>query len=155
MIVLKFGGTSVQNAERVRESARIAAAQASPRVVVVSAASGVTNLLLEAAHGAAGGSGRTVSRAVERIHAIHAEIIAGLTNPQEGTAARTAIDTLHAQLDTVLAEVVGAAGELSSRHSDRIVSFGEKAMSVLMAATLRDRGTAARARLRRHGRRDG
>ncbi|HEV2528688.1 MAG TPA: aspartate kinase [Thermomicrobiales bacterium] len=142
MIVLKFGGTSVQNAERVRESARIAAAQPSPRVVVVSAASGVTNLLLEAARGAGDGSARTMNRAVERIHAIHAEIIDGLSNPREQSAARTSIDTLHGQLDAVLAEVA-AAGELSSRHSDRVVSFGEKSMSVLMAATLRDRGTAA------------
>ena len=55
MIVLKFGGTSVGSLERVREAAAIAAAQPAPRAVVVSAASGVTNLLLEAGRQAASG----------------------------------------------------------------------------------------------------
>ncbi len=142
MIVLKFGGTSVANAERVRESARIAESQPAPRVVVVSAASGVTNLLLEAARGAAAGSSRTMLRAVATIHEIHGEIIAGLDSPSERDGARTTIDRLHAQLDETLAAILHA-GELGGRHSDRIVSFGEKSMSVLMAATLRDRGTPA------------
>ena len=55
MIVLKFGGTSVGSAARVREAARIALSQPAPRVAVVSAASGVTNALLEAARAAARG----------------------------------------------------------------------------------------------------
>src|SRR5215211_665642 len=39
MIVLKFGGTSVGNIDRVREATRIIEAQPKPRVAVVSAAS--------------------------------------------------------------------------------------------------------------------
>ena len=53
MIVMKFGGTSVGDARRVREAAAIVEAQPSPRVAVVSAAWGVTNLLLDAARAAA------------------------------------------------------------------------------------------------------
>ena len=49
MIVLKFGGTSVGDLNRVRDAAAIIEAQPQPRAAVVSAASGVTNLLLEAA----------------------------------------------------------------------------------------------------------
>lgn len=142
MIVLKFGGTSVANAERVRESARIAVRQAAPQVIVVSAASGVTNLLLEAARAAASGSVRTMRRAVSTIHDIHGEVTDGLTTDEARLDARTAVDLLHAQLDETLA-AIQSASELSARHSDRIVSFGEKTMSVLMAATLRDSGIAA------------
>ena len=142
MIVLKFGGTSVANAERVRESARIVVTQAAPRVIVVSAASGVTNLLLDAARAAAAGSVRSSSRAVATIHEIHGEVLHGLSSEQERDGTGVTIDQLHAQLDETLMEIV-QAGELSSRHSDRIVSFGEKSMSVLMAATLRDRGVPA------------
>ncbi len=142
MIVLKFGGTSVANAERVRESARIAEMQPAPRVIVVSAASGVTNLLLEAARAAAAGSSRTMLRAVATIHEIHGEVVGTLSAANEREAAQSSIDLLHCQLDETLAAIV-KAGELSGRHSDRIVSFGEKSMSVLMAATLRDRGTPA------------
>lgn len=142
MIVLKFGGTSVANAERVRESARIALLQSGPRVVVVSAASGVTNLLLEAARAAAGDRPRTMRTAVERIHAIHAEVAAGLRSNPERAEASAAIAGLHAELERTLTEIA-SAGELSARQSDRIVSFGEKSMSVLMAATLRDTGSPA------------
>jgi aspartokinase/homoserine dehydrogenase 1 len=49
---------------------------------------------------------------------------------------------LHAALDEALAAVL-KAGELSARNSDRIVATGEKAMSVLLAGTLRSRGSAA------------
>ena len=53
MIVMKFGGTSVGDAARVGQAAAIVEAQPAPRAVVVSAASGVTNLLLDAARAAA------------------------------------------------------------------------------------------------------
>jgi len=55
MIVMKFGGTSVGDAKRVAQVAAIVEAQRHPRAVVVSAASGITNLLLDAARAAAGG----------------------------------------------------------------------------------------------------
>ena len=143
MIVLKFGGTSVANAARVRYSAGIATAQPLPRVIVVSAASGVTNLLLDAARAAAADSRRTMRRAVERIHGVHDEIIAGLHGSDEQASTRLALGALHAELEAHLSSI--ATGGLSARDSDRIVSFGEKAMSLLMAATLRDSGAPARA----------
>jgi aspartokinase/homoserine dehydrogenase 1 len=142
MIVLKFGGTSVANAERVRESARLAVTQAASRVIVVSAASGVTNLLLEAARAAGSGSDPAMHRAVRTIREIHGEIVAGLTDSTERQSATALLDGLYEQLDATLVDIRSTA-ELSPRHSDRIVSFGEKSMSVLMAATLRDVGTPA------------
>ena len=56
-IVMKFGGTSVADAARVHEVAAIVAAQPLPRAAVVSAAAGVTNLLLDAARAAAVAAG--------------------------------------------------------------------------------------------------
>src|SRR5918999_169779 len=52
MIVMKFGGTSVGDAARAHQVATIIEAQPSPRAAVVSAASGVTNMLLDAARAA-------------------------------------------------------------------------------------------------------
>jgi aspartate kinase len=141
MIVLKFGGTSVGNAERVREAARIVEAQPAPRAVVVSAASGVTNLLLDAARAAASDASRQAD-AVAAIRARHADVLAGIADEAERLAAQTELDQLHAVLDDALA-AVAARRELSNRLSDQIVATGEKAMSVMMAATLRARGTAA------------
>jgi aspartate kinase len=142
MIVLKFGGTSVGNVDRVRDAAAIVEAQASPRAAVVSAASGVTNLLLEAAAKTAAGEAERGGEIAAAIRGGHLGIAAGIGDEAERTAALAELDQLHAALDEALAEVA-AAGVLSKRDSDRIVATGEKAMSVLMAATLRSRGTPA------------
>ena len=142
MIVLKFGGTSVGDAERVREAAGITAAQPAPRVVVVSAASGVTNLLLEAARAAAAGDGARAAEAVQAVRERHDAVAAGIGEAAERAGALAELDQLHAALDAALADVA-AAGMLAPVDSDRIVATGEKAMSVLLATTLRDRGVPA------------
>lgn len=139
MIVLKFGGTSVGDSQRVRSAARIALAQAAPRVVVVSAATGVTNALLEAARAAERGDRATYAARVQLIHERHAEILAGVQNAELRPAANATIDGLHASLDAALAEIE-AQGKLTDRLSDRVVSTGEKCMSVLMSATVEDLG---------------
>lgn len=143
MIVLKFGGTSVGNAQRIREAARIALDQSGPRVTVVSAASGVTNALLEAGRAAAGRDRERGAAAVARIHERHAGILAGISSPACRADADAAVADLHAALDRDLDDVA-SGGELSDRLSDRIVAAGEKCLSILMAATMRDLGADAR-----------
>lgn len=142
MIVLKFGGTSVGNAERVHDAAAIIELQPEPRAAVVSAASGVTNLLLEAACAAAAGERARAAELVAAIRAKHANVLAGIADPAERETATAAVEDLHLALDAAL-DQVAAAGELSKRDSDRIVATGEKAMSIMVAATLRARGTPA------------
>lgn len=142
MIVLKFGGTSVGSAERVRDAASIIELQPTPRAAVVSAASGVTNLLLAAANAAASHDEARMTEAVATIHEIHRGVLDGIDNPSERTVASAEVILLHTSLESALNDV-RSAGELSKRDSDRIVSTGEKSMSVMMAATLRSRGTPA------------
>lgn len=142
MIVLKFGGTSVADAQRLREAATIAEAQPGPRVVVVSAAGGVTNRLLEAARAAATRDTDGAADLTTAIRARHAAIAAGIPDETERARAGAALDGLHDALDAALADVA-AAGNLVARDSDRIVATGEKAMSVLLAATLRACGIPA------------
>ncbi|MBA3416724.1 MAG: aspartate kinase [Chloroflexia bacterium] len=143
MIVMKFGGTSVGNAERVRQAATIVEGQPLPRAVVVSAASGVTNVLLAAAAAAAVGDDASRRSAVDEIRTTHARVLAGIGDERERLAAQALLDQLHAALDERLDEVAAAAAA-DARSSDAIVSTGEKAMSVLLAATLRARRTPAR-----------
>src|SRR5262245_46784635 len=142
MIVLKFGGTSVGSVDRVREAARIIEAQPKPRVAVVSAASGVTNLLLDAAKAAAARDPNRAAADVAAIREKHLGIAHGINRAAERLAAVAELGHIHAALNDVL-EAVDDRGELTAKDSDRIVSTGEKAMSVLMAATLRARGTPA------------
>ena len=144
MIVLKFGGTSVGSLERVREAAAIAAAQPAPRAVIVSAASGVTNLLLEAGRQAASGDRGGMAATVAAIHEKHASILEGLPSGPDRSETAQRIDDLHTALDLNLADVA-MAGDFAARLSDRIVATGEKVMSLLMAATLRANGQRAEA----------
>jgi len=76
MRVLKFGGTSVGSAERMRGVAEIVAGQAQegPLLVVVSAVGGVTDALLKGAEQAAAGG--SVVPALSRFHSVHREILA-------------------------------------------------------------------------------
>ena len=71
MRALKFGGTSVGNAERMRGVAEIVGQQApeGPLVVVGSAVGGVTDALLKGAEQAAAGG--SVVPALARFHSLH------------------------------------------------------------------------------------
>jgi aspartokinase/homoserine dehydrogenase 1 len=142
MIVLKFGGTSVGDLNRVQNAAAIIEAQPQPRAAVVSAASGITNMLLEASAAAANGAGGRAGQVASAIRERHLAIVAGIADEAERAAAVAELDQLHAALDDALVEVA-AARDCSDRLSDRIVSTGEKSMSVIMAATLRSRGNRA------------
>ncbi|MCO5223486.1 MAG: aspartate kinase [Thermomicrobiales bacterium] len=144
MIVLKFGGTSVGSLERVREAAAIAATQPAPRAVVVSAASGVTNLLLEAGRQAASGDRSGMAATIAAIVEKHQSVLAGLPEGPDKVETANRISDLHTALELTLADVA-VAGDLSAKHSDRIVATGEKVMSLLMAATLRSNGHLAEA----------
>jgi aspartate kinase len=142
MIVMKFGGTSVGDAARVDQAAAIIEAQPVPRAAVVSAASGVTNLLLDAARAAAVEGDELVAKLAAAVRGKHHEIAAAIGDDQERAAALAALDQLHAAFDDALA-AVARAGKLTPRDSDRIVATGEKAMSILLASVLRSRGTPA------------
>lgn len=78
MRVVKFGGTSVGSAERMRGMAEIVSHQAAegPLIVVVSAVGGVTDILLRGAAEATSGGSRIPPLA--RFHSIHREILADL-----------------------------------------------------------------------------
>jgi aspartate kinase len=142
MIVMKFGGTSVGDAARVGQVAAIIGAQPLPRVAVVSAASGVTNLLLDAARAAAIGGVERAAPFTTDVRARHDAFAEAIDDERERAAAIAVLDQLHAALDDAL-EAVDRAGDVSPRNSDRIVATGEKAMSVLLAATLRAEGVPA------------
>ena len=142
MIVLKFGGTSVGSLEKVRDAAAIIEQQPQPRAAVVSAASGVTNMLLEAAVHAASGDSAGANNLVDLIVAKQSSILDGITNERERAGAVGELDQLYAALADSL-QCVTEAGIVSKELSDRIVATGEKSMSVMLATLLRSRGIPA------------
>jgi aspartokinase/homoserine dehydrogenase 1 len=126
MKVMKFGGTSVQNAQRIREVGRIIAAEDSTDglVVVCSAMKGVTDDLIAVARTAASlGTGyETILAAIQSRH--HGVVFELLSEPKAAVFWRE----LENQM-TELAEMVqGIAliGECSLRTLDLVMSFGER-----------------------------
>lgn len=142
-LVIKFGGTSVGSADAITQAARIATDlhRAGHEVVVVtSAMSGVTDLLLSAAQAAAGAQlGRFLELATA-IRTKHTEAIASLfTDDHERTAITNAIDQRLGDLQR-LAEALAVLGEASPRAMDAIASLGERLSIHLLAGAIRAQG---------------
>ena len=133
MIVMKFGGSSVANAERIRHVASIIQAYKEEKpVVVLSAMGDTTDHLLDAADMAVNG---TVDIAkVEQLHFDTAKEL-GIDVP--------AIKELLTELNTLLTGI-SMLHELTKRTRDYLVSFGERMSVRMMAAYLEKQGTPAK-----------
>ena len=134
MLVMKFGGTSVGTAKTI-DTVHTLVRQALPRrpVVVVSAHSGVTDMLFDLAQRAMRGS-----TDITHVESRHQEILRDLQLPLD----------LHTALFREMKDlVVGMklVGEASPRAIDYLVSFGERFSSLTVAAYLTKRGLPARA----------
>jgi len=132
MIVMKFGGSSVANAERIKHVASIIQAYQDKRpAVVLSAMGDTTDHLLEAA-----------DKAVEGV-----VDVAGVAKLHEDTAAELGIniDTIKALLDELKQLLTGISmlKEISKRSRDYLVSFGERMSVRMMAAYLESQGIPA------------
>jgi len=132
MIVMKFGGSSVANAERIRHVASIIQAYKDQRpVVVLSAMGDTTDHLLEAADMAVKGCVDIAK--VEKLH-FDTALELGVEVP--------AIKELLNELHTLLTGI-SMLRELTKRTRDYLVSFGERMSVRMMAAYLQKEGTAA------------
>ena len=122
MKILKFGGTSVANANNIKLVLSIIekkAAQSTKMAVVVSAFSGVTDLLILAATKAAS-KDLSFNDLVTQIQEKHQKAIEELINPSQQKNLTEVINTDIYRLKTLL-EGCFLLGELSNRTSDAIV----------------------------------
>lgn len=135
-VVMKFGGTSMGNADAIRRTmAHIAREKPAP-LVVVSAVGGVTDLLLDAAQSAC--KGEYNETIMEEILQRHRQILAQLDLQP------SLLDGLNQEL-TRLLQGVSMLGELSPRVRDNLVSLGERMSARVLAAALEAAGHPARA----------
>ena len=117
MIVMKFGGTSLANSERIKNVLEIVKQKLHKKpIVVVSAVSGVTDLLLNTAKQAV--KGKNPNSKIEEIIEIHKKIIKEL-NLDKDLLIEEFVN-LHDVLNGVY-----LLNELSPRSIDLISSFGE------------------------------
>ena len=146
IVVMKFGGTSVEDATAILRTASIVAGrlreQLNP-IVVVSAMSKVTDTLLAAA----GAAGRN-----QRQEAL--KLSDTLRTRHLNTASELVLDAdrltslqlnIHHEFDSLddLLRGISAVGELTPRTEDNVVSFGERLSSVMVAAAFVEQGMNA------------
>jgi len=145
-VVMKFGGTSVEDAVAMERTAAIVSGRRKrglKAVVVVSAMAKVTDLLI--ASGAAAGRGdRMGSLAISaRLRNRHNDTAAQLLGRDaEGerfARLKLAIDAEFDALDDLL-RGIAAVGELTPRTADLVVSFGERLSSRIVAEAFEQRG---------------
>jgi aspartate kinase len=147
MVVQKFGGTSVADPAAIRrliEIVRVARARdGCGPAVVVSAMSGVTDLLLGIA--AAAGSGSGTKDALDRIEQLrqrHLAAVHELAAAGDHDALTTEINSTLDQLTGVV-QALTVLREVSPRTLDVIAAMGELLSSHIVAAALNAAGIAA------------
>jgi aspartate kinase len=136
MIVMKFGGTSVGNAESIRNLTKIVADRLPQKpLIVVSAMAKVTDQLLILARSAGAGdrhAALAISLALrERHYNAAGELL--------GTSLFTELhNNLAADFEALdeLIRGISAVGELTPRTSDNVASFGEILSSKIVTAAL-------------------
>src|ERR1051326_653123 len=127
MIVMKFGGTSVEDAAAMDRSAEIVGQQLSRKpFVVVSALGGATNNLLEAGTLAARGETDKAMALADRLEKRHAELLPS-----------TAEDFVRLR---ELLKALSAIGEFSLRTQDLVASYGEAMSSLIFVHRMRKLG---------------
>ena len=148
LLVMKFGGTSVGDATAIAALAEIAREQLvvwDRAVVVVSAMSGVTDLLIQGAQTAAAGDAQSYKTIAMRLREKHATALAELVAaPEDVATTRAPIERLMDEFE-LLCHSVHVLGEVSPRALDAIAGLGERMSARLVAAAIRARGTAAEA----------
>ncbi len=141
MIVMKFGGTSVEDAAAITRLHRIVRERLEQQpVVVVSAMAKVTDTLLKAASLAAAGEERAVSALLDQLEKRHLATARELL-PTAGQVV-VALRQLFSELRPLL-QAVCALHELTPRLSDRIVAFGERLSTIIVTAALQQAGLCA------------
>src|SRR5574344_987701 len=133
--IAKFGGTSVGNFEAMTSSYKVVVGNKNTRIVVISACSGVTNLLVELASGKCSES--KIDEIIEKLRDIHEQIIIHLENQHE----------LRSHIEGHLKEIreltLKANNGTTDQLTDSIVSHGELMSSYLFVALFKHYGTDA------------
>lgn len=143
MQVLKFGGTSVANAENINKVVAIVSEsiQKGTTVVVVSALGGVTDLLLGAAKLAADGD-EAYKEKLSVIEARHIEAVKALIPVAQQSRLLSLVKKCCNEIEDICNGIY-LLKELTPRSKDRVASYGEWLSSQIIAAKFNSVGIAA------------
>jgi len=140
MQVLKFGGTSVANAENIKKVSCIIqkAAKNEKVIAVVSALGGITDVLLQTARKAAEGNEgykELLAAAEQR----HLDVVKELIPVVRQSSALSQVKKQFNEIDDICNGIF-LLGELTERTTDKILSYGELISSQIISAALKADG---------------
>lgn len=133
--VAKFGGTSVANFEAMSRCAAVIENNPNTKLVVSSACSGVTNLLVELASGVQDAEQRLAI--IKQLADIHHAIIDQLAQPAQVEK------EVHSILDMVASVAEAASFQSSKKLTDHLVACGELMSTFILTQLMRERGMEA------------
>ncbi|OON70875.1 bifunctional aspartate kinase/homoserine dehydrogenase I [Hymenobacter sp. CRA2] len=134
MKVLKFGGTSVGSAASIRTLLDIVAdelARGERPVTVLSAMSGVTNLLLAAAQAAA--QGQPNDRHLAELEVRHFEVVKALLEVPRQNPVLTRLKLFFNELEDLL-HGIRSLRELTAQTLDLVLSYGERCSTFMVSS---------------------
>lgn len=146
LLVMKFGGTSVGSAARMKAACDLIAANAAKRPVaaVVSAMSKITDLLLDTTKLAEADDQAGINRNLEQLETRHLEAVKDLVPATE-------VERVNGELKELVGEFrrivngMRMLGYRPARSVDEAIAVGERLSALLVSEHLRSRGITAEA----------
>ncbi len=143
MIVMKFGGASLKDAESVERAIEIIRGRLERRpVIVVSAMGKTTRGLLDAAEASAAHNSKSALQAIAALEQRHLEDVMLLIKAPASAAVADAIDRNFRELEKLLGGLA-ILGTVPPRGLDRILSYGEVVSSIIIEGAMAERGLPA------------
>lgn len=143
MLVLKFGGTSMGSADAIKQVVAIVKNKRkdSPVMIVVSAMSGTTDLLLNCGVKAAA-TDETYKELLKQIETRHLDTVKALIPVQQQSSVLSMVKKFCNEMEDICNGIF-LLGESSLRTKDKLVSYGELLSSAIIHAAFNSNGTPA------------
>jgi aspartate kinase len=143
VVVMKFGGTSVEDAGAIRRLVEIVRSrQGQQPVVVVSALANITDQLLDAGNAAANGHLGAALATVRNIYVRHEQLADSLVTGSAYGSLDCQLRSEFRALEALLHDVE-ASRELDPSRQDQLLGFGECCSSRLVSEALSQSGVRA------------
>src|SRR5436305_11727504 len=140
MTVMKFGGTSVEDAKAIDRAVSILEGRLAQKpVVVVSAMAKVTDTLLAMARAAGAGERKTALKLCRSLQERHYNTASELLGTALFTEFHSELGAEFESLDELL-RGISAVGEITPRTTDNVAAYGEMLSSKIVAAAFAARG---------------
>lgn len=141
LLAMKFGGTSVGSAERMKVACELIAAEARKRPVfaVVSAMSKITDLLLDTTKFAEADDQSAMDTSLELLETRHFDVVRELLPPTERLRVHEAIEAIVAEFRRIVGGIQ-MLGYRPPRAVDEAIAVGERLAALLVSEYLKVSG---------------